>query len=587
MIANLPRAAFIAIDEEMTGISLPGAPRPPKDDTPAQRYQSLKKVPERYSIVQFGVALFIKNEDEDGGFTVKKYNFYIFPSGKNNSREVTLNPSSIAFLKEHDMDFNLWTKEGIPFSTSDQAADHLAKYTKKAQSLLEELPAQKPMDPGARKVELTRPEDVNFHARAMASLREWIDSARSATEEGTSFLLPPANAFLRRALYESIGKEYPSLTLEKYGSNQIRVLRMTPEEKEIRRQRQRKEAWEWFMVEELGFWRVFYALSQANRGFCPINSLALASTMEEVGLQETLELKPTRKIPMVVHNGLMDLLFLMTHCHSPTLPESYEECKSLVTGYFPLIYDTKVMATEGAVRQDNTVLSQLFTTVVPDETAADLHLTEDATGAAAHEASHDAYMTGAVFYGLSLAAAPEDNIYPWTLGDYETICRDRFVQNKLYLMVTMYTIDLEDPNEDPLSRGMHVDAAFRVSGSDPSVATRDIVRCLTSLTSPFPNTRLHFEIVWIDDTTFLVAARDEGNLERLLRHGSMIEAALRERFTASAVVGMRHHLQQKEEEVESKKRKATPWSLWKWLGFAKNEEEEEEEERPNKRRRVS
>lgn len=572
----------------MTGISLPETGRPPKDDTPAQRYKTLKKVPERYSIIQFGVALFLKNDDEDdeeaGGFTVKKYNFYLFPSS--NNREVTLNPSSIAFLKEHDMDFNLWTKEGIPFCTTDQATELLSKYRKKAQSLLDATPLR-PFDP-SRKVELTRAEDINFHARAMASLREWIDSARSANEEGTSFLLPPTNAFLRRALYESIGNEYPSLVLEKYGSNQIRVLRMTEDEKAVRRQRQRQEAWEWLMVEELGFWRVFYALSQANQGNQPINSMALASNMEEVGLSDILQLRPTRKIPMVVHNGLMDLLFALTHCHSPTLPDSYKECKALIRHYFPLLYDTKIMATEGMTRHDNTMLSQLFTAVVPETLASDLHLTDDSTGAQMHEASHDAYMTGAVFYGLSLASAPEDGVVPWSVGKHESILRERYVQNKLYLMLTMYTIDLME-HQDPLSRGMHVDATYRVTGSDPSVATRDIVRCLTSLQSPFPDTRLHFEIVWVDDTTFLVAARDDSNLERLLQHGTLIEGALRERFSSSSVVGLREYLDQQDELLVNQAKKR-PWSIWqtaiKWLGLD-GDSTEESEERPTKRRRTS
>lgn len=588
LIANLPHAAFVAIDEEMTGISLPNAPRPPKDDTPSQRYQALKLVPERYSIIQFGVALFIKKED-DIGFIVKKYNFFLFPSGTNYSREVTLNPGSIAFLKEHDMDFNLWTKAGIPFCTSAQAEDFMAKYRKKVQALMEGDQPQKPSDPTSRSIQLIKPEDINFHARAMASLREWIDSSRTATDEGTSFLLPPANAFLRRALYESIGKEYPSLILERYGSNQIRVLRMTPSEREVRRQRQRKEIWESLIGEELGFWRVFYALSQANQGYLPLKALALGANVDDVDVHDTMQLKPTQKIPFVLHNGLMDLLFLMTHCHSPTLPETFLDCKALVVSYFPLLYDTKVMATEGASRHDNTVLSQLFTSAVPDELASDLQLDEESIGAAAHEASHDAYMTGAVFYGLALAAAPDDAIYPWSAGNHEKTCRERYVQNKLYLMLTMYTIDLENRTDDPLSRGMHMDAAFRVAGSDPSVATRDIVRCLTSLTSPFPNTRLHFEIVWIDDTTFLVAARDEGDLDRLLTHGTMIEAALRNRFSTSAVVGLREYLQAKEEEVlRSKKRKATaPWSLWKWLGFANEDDVDDKEGNPNKRRRIN
>jgi hypothetical protein len=61
LLEYLPSAAFVAIDEEMTGISLPGWKRPKKDDTPAERYNSLKKVPERYTIIQVGISLFHAN----------------------------------------------------------------------------------------------------------------------------------------------------------------------------------------------------------------------------------------------------------------------------------------------------------------------------------------------------------------------------------------------------------------------------------------------------------------------------------------------------------------------------------------------
>ena len=111
------------------------------------------------------------------------------------------------------------------------------------------------------RVKLTRPEDIAFVARTMASLREWIDSSdnggpgedveedeggdnaattnaddgndvvvnnggnsnatttglsSSATSEGTSLVLPPCNAFLRRCLYETVEAEYPGLILERY-----------------------------------------------------------------------------------------------------------------------------------------------------------------------------------------------------------------------------------------------------------------------------------------------------------------------------------------------------------------------------------
>ncbi len=63
LIDRLPSAAYAAIDLEMTGITIPGTGRPTRDDTPEERYPKLRPVPEKYSIIQAGVALFHENPE--------------------------------------------------------------------------------------------------------------------------------------------------------------------------------------------------------------------------------------------------------------------------------------------------------------------------------------------------------------------------------------------------------------------------------------------------------------------------------------------------------------------------------------------
>jgi poly(A)-specific ribonuclease len=71
LIRHLPSAAFVALDEEMTGITLPsvaaaGGNKPAKDETAQQRYQAhLKPVAERYSMVQLGICLFHQHPEYD------------------------------------------------------------------------------------------------------------------------------------------------------------------------------------------------------------------------------------------------------------------------------------------------------------------------------------------------------------------------------------------------------------------------------------------------------------------------------------------------------------------------------------------
>jgi hypothetical protein len=64
------------------------------------------------------------------------------------------------------------------------------------------------------------------------------------------------------------------------------------------------------------------------------------------------------------------------------------------------------------------------------------------------------------------------------------------------------------------------ESTFRISNIDTSITTRDSVRCLTGLFDDAGRS-VTFEIVWIDDTTFLTAAScrgvsdNDGNLLRM------------------------------------------------------------------------
>jgi poly(A)-specific ribonuclease len=363
---------------------------------------------------------------------------------------------------------------------------------------------------------------------------------------------------LRRAFYESIEKEYPSLICESGAPthpNQIRVLRLNQSEKEAREVRLRRDGWEDVITNKIGMWRIFAALSAVCRGEeVPNQSVTFADSYDQVDWDfQAYNKEPTRRqIPLIVHNGFMDLMFLLTHFHAHKLPESYTDMKALLRQYFPVVYDTKVVATECSTpwKNDNTNLSNLFQKAVTENHAlqnkiavvAAIGNNDPSNQDQEHEAAYDAFMTGAIYIGLckhiktrhpidtleasssnsafSVSPAYESNsdadaspVWCSILGDLSHLgaasdneqIRSRYGRNKLYQM-SMFTMDLEQPTSgDPLSRGMLPDCTYRVADIDPSISTRDIVRCLQSLTDDSGRT-VNFEIVWVDDTTFLVAA---------------------------------------------------------------------------------
>ena len=374
------------------------------------------------------------------------------PADNKTTREVVLNPSSIAFLNQHNMDFDLWTKQGVPFITGDMAQEKLTDYIEKQREKEEKKASSTGYNPNRRRVELRRTEDIDFHARTMASLREWLDSAQPlqharghhgaepGVPEGLSFLLPPANSFLRRAMYESIQTEYPALVLENAGPeypNQIRVLRLNPEEQRIREERLRRESWENLIVQQIGVWRVFTALSLANNGLeIPADSITFARTVDDINWEKSSTsldtLRRGRKIPIVVHCGWLDLMFLLSHFHSHTLPKHFSEAKALLHSYFPMVYDTKFLATECApasLWNESTHLEGLFIKVIRDnEEASNLvQLAPDVVGGGAlgylpgneeqaHDAAYDSYMTGAVYIGVCRHIALHGGVAPENQG---------------------------------------------------------------------------------------------------------------------------------------------------------------------------
>lgn len=679
LLRHLPTAAFVAVDEEMTGISVAKG-RSPRDLSPAQRWSELKQAPERYSIIQLGIALFhsgtavtpteavptngstssssaaavVRDGTEslasvgrgyasvppvhafpvlgsgsgDGtngsrvsstNYTVRRYNFYMFPSstggwGDDDEREVVLNPSAVAFLLQHKMSFDLWSSQGVPFTTTAKAAVALKAYIVKEKALMEAANPTTTVRPTIqetvrRRVELRRSEDIDFHARAMAGLREWLDSSiqqqqqQQPVEEegndesdedegavvnlsGASFLLPTCNSFLRRALYESIEKEYPTLELESAGNQQIRVWRLNEAEKAARNQQLRRESWEDLIGRKLGMWRIFEALRRACSGLALSRSgILFAGSYEaidwtSVDKKEAQEEKSSSMIPLIFHNGFMDICFLLTHFHSSKLPDSYQECKNLISAHFPIVYDTKVLATEcltwGDDNNDHNAqtsnLSNLFQLVVRGPTPPQGQPLQDeiqvvpAAGRnqgdvedQEHEAAFDAYMTGAIFLGLckriQQLSTSSRNFLEVISSIDSTEARLFYGRNNLYQM-SMYTMDLEEsrPNRDPLSRGMLPESTYRVAGIDKAVTTRDIVRCLSGINDTFGR-QVNFEIVWIDDTTFLVAAiyrrntTDEAENESydavegiLQDHGRLLLRALRERFQHESIIVLEDYL---------------------------------------------
>jgi CAF1 family ribonuclease len=382
-------------------------------------------------------------------------------------------------------------------------------------------------------------------------------------------------------------------------------------------------------------YRIFETLRRVCGGLLPLpsNHVLFATSFGGVDWNNQLELLEQerqkeaaggvggRKVPLIVHNGYMDLLFLLTHFHSQPLPHSYLEMKRLLHAYFPVIYDTKALATEGRLssyKNDNTGLSSLYELivngfaslktsiwVVPPMGASTI---EDNGDTQQHEAAYDAYMTGVIFLGLCQDIRKKQRrlpsstakMLPLLPGFQNSLQADEeriFVPNKIFQMNSIFILDLSlSTAKDPLSRISSTTTSYRVSGIDPSVATRDIVRCLSSLRDPQTGKEVQYDIIWVDISTFIVATKfeppevivvdeedeeEEGQVEedlpvpqhmpdeelnRILgQHGSLVYEALKNRFKTQTIVTLEDHLKAVLPSVDSSLN-TSGGSFVEWLG---------------------
>jgi len=311
--AAVPSAAFIAIDLEMTGITLNSNPftKISASDTPDVRYGKMQKVASQYGIAQWGVCLFAEGQDSSGSgkrtYEVRPFNFYCFPRAHNDSfsQQLLIDSSSMDFLRSHSFDFGRWMSKGISYL--DAAGERNL-----AESLFPTPQQLDPLDMPGRpqhKIELTRQDDISYLANVMESVGAMLQSGAK------ELVLPNCNTFLARAVRETIEARFPHLIVEtRPGKSrwipQRVVLNLTVEEKQEREERDKAAKRKVFR--------------------------------EQVGLRRVWKMICKSRKPVVVHNGLYDLLFLYHRMEAP-LPDGAAAFKKAKAALLPTTYDTKRM----------------------------------------------------------------------------------------------------------------------------------------------------------------------------------------------------------------------------------------------------
>eukprot|EP00037_Helgoeca_nana_P036341 m.10988 g.10988 ORF g.10988 m.10988 type:complete len:605 (-) comp7208_c0_seq1:1645-3459(-) len=373
MEAALEGCSFIAIDFEMTGI---GPWRQDQADTAQARYTSMKSTAEKYNVVQFGVAVF--TEVSPGKFESRPYNFFTFPADEGSS-DVTLSASAVHFLARNKMDFQTWLAEGSPYVTATRA-----------EALRKKIMAPAPPKRGGNKIELTWDADKTFITEAFVGFDKWVEELGDDASGESEYVFPPCNAWLRRVVYQEIEERVEAQSLEGI-------------ETESRSVDGAQTVAAVFVDAEAKIARDLKIVAERQAKFD-----------KAVGVTRAFNAVVAAKKPLIGHNLLFDLLFML-NSFDDALPTTYNAFAKRVEELFPVIFDTKMLASTGSLapsrapgsmKLDNTVLGNLYGSLSKDGKLDHVSLSDDelfahySVGGSYHEAGWDAHCTGAVFAAL-------------------------------------------------------------------------------------------------------------------------------------------------------------------------------------------
>eukprot|EP00446_Apocalathium_sp_SHHI-4_P030343 CAMPEP_0177226132 /NCGR_PEP_ID=MMETSP0367-20130122/39916_1 /TAXON_ID=447022 ORGANISM="Scrippsiella hangoei-like, Strain SHHI-4" /NCGR_SAMPLE_ID=MMETSP0367 /ASSEMBLY_ACC=CAM_ASM_000362 /LENGTH=523 /DNA_ID=CAMNT_0018676271 /DNA_START=83 /DNA_END=1652 /DNA_ORIENTATION=- len=313
---HLPKAAYVAVDLEMTGIMGPPDTKVCAGDVPQVQYTKSRAVVCRpYNIVQVGICLF--EERTPGHFECRPFNVFVFPrpfhERDSEGRQVKvddhfmgLSASSMRFLSGNGLDFNRWVSKGVSYTRGD-IEEELLKTLPGAAKEGSAPPAKEGGGgkDGKDKPEPTKPQDITLVNDIMQKVADFAASG------GQEMKLP--NMKLRNKIAES----HPHLTVEK---------RANPSNPS---------------------WQERWVTNLSEDGLRARDAVTRQRIMSHIGFRRMWNLLKTHRRPIVLHNGFFDLLFMHQAFEAP-LPHALEEFKGVLRNCFPNIFDTKVLA-EAAV----------------------------------------------------------------------------------------------------------------------------------------------------------------------------------------------------------------------------------------------
>ncbi|KAI9826297.1 MAG: Mitochondrial beta-keto-acyl synthase [Thelocarpon impressellum] len=424
MLEAISTAHFIAIDLELSGIhKQPYRANPNRTpgggkQTLQQRYKETKEAAERYQILQVGMTC-VTEDTAKGCYVARPYNFNLNPLVTERldvERVFSFQSGAVEFLLEHGFRLELPFLQGVPYlSRREEAYARKRALQRQDRSLFAEISIKEDDLESLRFLQQTRQEIGDWLGRTTSDPQYLnIAPAGSAFDHQSNRGL---NNFQKRLVHQLVRAEFPDLvTVSRPSFIQI-VAYDKSREDAIKQGKQRH--FEEQLSRQIGLRWLIDAMCGGDLSAIDPRGLTRnaagdsvfvdlkAATAHLDGIRANMK---GRRTVLVGHNVFTDLVNLY-HAFLGELPEQVGEFQQKLHALFPMVIDTKYLATRscGSITPKSSLeeiaedLSKQETPVLQIHPAHQKYTAQEA----AHEAGYDSLLTATVLVKLSAKLAAE------------------------------------------------------------------------------------------------------------------------------------------------------------------------------------
>ncbi|CAI7585788.1 unnamed protein product [Penicillium palitans] len=413
ILNDISTSCFVSVDFELSAVVFKRSTPQSRPQTVQERYVEAKAAAERYQILQVGLTT-CHEDKENATYTLKPYNINLSPITQHEmdvNRDWTFGSRSMEFLLANHFSIDHMCTFGVRYLSREEEKLAIKRAAQKCQS---RNPVQ------VADIKKDDYESLEFLEAVRVSVNEWLAQGENRREwlnipPPSSVQLVPGpiptglSSMQKWLVHHLISDEYPNLT-SRGASTFVQIELRDPcneqftfESKlKVKKERVRKHIGFRWIAEAL----VGGSLEELEPdAFQPLMKIIEQPTFGIQQLSDKVKSRLKENRPVLVgHNMFCDLLFFH-RCFLGPLPDTLAEFQTVIHGLFPLLADTKYMATHncGSLNPMSS-LEELNTTLAGIESPKieiDPRFTKYKFRNRNHEAGYDSMLTAMAFIKLA------------------------------------------------------------------------------------------------------------------------------------------------------------------------------------------